>query len=112
MRWSVSEKDLEGVTPQKARDLVTRCFFEAQKETLAEAKKKLGSAPTDTELRENVLRMVKMAFKETGGDFDSPTKDSLMRAIDVLARKAASWGTPPEIINHHKGEIEKILKRL
>jgi len=55
---------------------------------------------------------VRLAFREGAADFDYPTKDSLMAAVQILARKSQQWGTPPEIAEHHKAQIERVLKIL
>ena len=108
-RWFLENADLMDVTPVKARDLIVRCFFEAQKESFAAAGKAMGKTEGEVELRTIVAGAVRAAFRESGGDFDHPTKSSLMAAVEVLARKAQRWGTPPEIVQHHRGQIEKIL---
>jgi hypothetical protein len=47
VRWSIDPKDLAGIDPLKARELITTCFTEAQKETLARIKEKLGATAGD-----------------------------------------------------------------
>jgi hypothetical protein len=108
-RWCVSEGDLRDLNPAKARDLIIRCFYEAQKETFARAKQRLGTPSDDEDVHRSVVAAVRLAFKETGGDFGEPTKESLAKVVECLAEKATSWGTPQDIVNHHKGEIRKVL---
>jgi|GEM_PF-4110122 hypothetical protein len=36
----------------------------------------------------------------------------LIRVVDILGRKAMVWGTPQDIIEHHKQEIGKVLGSL
>lgn len=110
--WCVTEEDLQDLDAVKARDLVIRCFFEAHKETYAAAKAKLGVPTGDDEVRRSIVAAVRLAFREVGADFDHPTKEALTQVIDVLGRKAAAWGTPKEVVEHHKGEIRKVLARL
>jgi hypothetical protein len=110
--WSVGASELAGMEPAQARDLIVRCFFEAQKETFARAQSHFGPVPDDASLLATVQGAVRLAFREAGGDFDHPTVRALNDSVNVLARKAASWGTPAEVIAHHKGEIEKVLKAL
>ena len=107
-RWSLKESDLDDLSPLKARDLIIKCFFEAQKETFARAKQDLGIAK-DEELMTSVVGSVRLAFRGVEEDFDNPTKKSLLKVVGSLARKAASWGTPQDIINYHKSQIEKII---
>ncbi|MFZ0735218.1 MAG: hypothetical protein WAM79_23070 [Candidatus Sulfotelmatobacter sp.] len=52
---------------------------------------------------------MRLAFREAEEDYDHPSVDGLMKVVQVLARKSATWGTPPEIIAHHKREIARVL---
>jgi hypothetical protein len=108
-RWGLASSDLENLTPIKARDLLVQCFFEAQRETFARSSKALARDHSDDEVRKSVATMVKMAFKETGGSYDQPTKASIAKAVGALTQKAAAWGTPADIIEHHRVQIERIL---
>ncbi len=101
-RWSPSKEDLKGLNPVKARDLIIKCFFEAQKETFASVKKELGTTPTEESIMNSVTSAIRVAFKEANGSFDNPTKEDLSNVVQILSRKASSWGTPPDIIENHK----------
>jgi len=111
-KWVVPATDLVGLTPEKARELIVRCFLEAQKETFARARERLGQTPTEATLLASVEGAVRLAFRESGGDFDRPTAQSLEKVVEVLARKAGSWGTPEDVIHHHKGQIGRVLSVL
>lgn len=109
-RWSPSESELADMNPLKARDLIITCFFEAQKETFARSRQQLGLQSGEKELHTSIESAIKLVMKETGGDFDHPTRESLAKAVEVLARKASSWGTPEDIIEHHKKLIQNVLR--
>ena len=111
-RWRVQAADLVSLTPEKARDLITRCLLEAQKETFARNEQVLGHMPGDRELQSIVEGTVRLAFRETKQDYDNPTRQSLMKVVEVLARKSSSWGTPAEIIENHKEQIARVLRSL
>ena len=111
-RWTVEESDFRNITPLKARGLIIECFFDAQKETFARTKQQLGKVASDSEIRSSVEGALKLAFKEAGEDFEKPTKASLAKVVDILGRKAMVWGTPQDIIEHHKQEIGKVLGSL
>jgi|SRR5208282_3149526 len=111
-RWNVQPTDLVGLTPEKARDLITRCLLEAQKETFAENEQMLGHMPGEGELQTIVEGAVRLAFRETNQDYDNPTPQGLMKVVEVLARKSSSWGTPAAIIEHHKKQIAQVLRCL
>jgi len=111
--WKLSESHLADLTPERARDLVVECFYFAQHETFARTKRKLGMTHLDeASLRASLVGAVRLAFEETGGDYEHPTAASLRSAIAVLARKAESWGTPRDIIQHHADQIGGLLGRL
>ncbi|TAL24192.1 MAG: hypothetical protein EPN94_07895 [Nitrospirae bacterium] len=111
-RWELCEADLEDITPEKARDLIIKCFYEAQKETFIRARKQIGVRSSDEDIHASVAAGVRQASKETGGDFEKPTKEGLAKVLEVLAKRSASWGTPQDIIEHHKKQIRIILERL
>ncbi len=111
-RWAISEDDLNDLDAFKARDIIVKCFFEAQKETFARSRETLGLTTDNEKIYSNVIAAVRLAFKEEGENFDIPTKDSLIKVVNVLARKAASWGTPTNIIEYHKEQIQRVLKVL
>lgn len=111
--WKLTEAHLAQLTPLRARDLVVECFYFAQHETLERTRMKLGAAHHDeAAIRASVVGAVRLAFKETGGEYDRPTATSLAAAIAVLARKAEAWGTPEDIVRHHHDQIVGMLRRL
>lgn len=111
-KWFLKESDLGDLTPSKVRSLIIECFYEAQKETFRNIKKQIGANSTDEEIRKTVIAGIKLAFKKVGADFEKPTKDSLLLVVAYLARQAASWGTPPDIIQHHKTQLQKVISFL
>ena len=111
-RWNLEPTDLVNVTPAKARDLITRCLLEAQRETFVHSEERLGHRPGDDDLQTIVEGAVRLAFREAQQDYDNPTREGLVSVVGVLARKSASWGTPPEIIEHHKRQIARVLQCL
>ena len=111
-RWTVSPRDLQGMSEERARDLIVRCFIEAQKETFQHARERLGASTDEGSIQKTMMTSVRMAFTEVGGDFDHPTPDSLQKVVEKLGRAAMSWGTPTEIIQHHQMQIQRVLERL
>jgi hypothetical protein len=111
-QWCPTDAELKNLTIEKARDMVVNCFFEAQKETLARAKERLGRIPDDATLHRDVENIVRLTFKEQGFSFDSPTQETLGAVVMQLAQKAGAWGTPKDIIEHHRVLIGKIFSHL
>lgn len=111
-RWYLQTADLQNLNPQKARDLIIKCFFEAQKETFKRAKQKFGKTSDDADILQRITSVVKITFQQVDGDFEQPTKAALLKVMEKLAKMSASWGTPEDIIEHHKKQIERLLNEL
>jgi hypothetical protein len=111
-KWFASLRDTMFLTPVKARDTIINCFFTAQRETFVRMKEKAHSFVSAKEIKSTVTAAVRAVFKEIGADFDKPRKSDLIKVVQILATKAKSWGTPDDIVQHHKSEIEKILNAL
>jgi hypothetical protein len=111
-KWCPSLTDTVDPTPIKVRSLLIECFLEAQKSTMERAGTTLGSHTDIDTLRASVEKVIRAGFKEVNGNYDNPTKADLEKILVVLSRKAAAWGTPPEIIDHHKKEMSKVIEML
>lgn len=111
--WLVPESEFRNLSNARARDLIVECFFQAQNETFVRAKQRVGSQAFDEpSIRAAVVGAVRVAIKEVGGDFDRPTADVLAKMVEVLARKAEAWGTPPDVIAHHRAQVNRLLAAL
>jgi hypothetical protein len=111
--WKLPESAFVDLTPARARDLVVDCFFFAQHETFARAKEKvMARHMDDASLHASIVSAVRLAFRECDGDYDQPTLASLAKVVAVLERKAEAWGTPTDIVQHHRGEVEIMLRRM
>ncbi len=107
--WTVGEGELLGLDAMGARDLIIECFFHAQSETFTRTKTMLGREVNDETLRRSVEAAVRVAFENSGGDFDDPNAESVAKAVESLARSASSWGTPLAVIEHHRRQAERII---
>ena len=63
VRWDLSDSDLLDMTPIKARDLIVECFYQAQKETISDAGRRIGQAQNQAELRNTVSGAVRLALE-------------------------------------------------
>jgi hypothetical protein len=111
-KWFASMRDTMFLTPLKARDTITNCFYTAQKETFARMKEKTNPYVSDPEIKKTVIAGIRAVFKEIGADFDHPRSNDLVKVVEILSVKAKSWGTPDDIIEHHKEQIKKVLDAL
>ncbi len=111
-RWTCPPEDLRDLTPEKVKQLILTCFFEAQQETFLQAKRRIGSQGDKASLKSSLEAAVRLAFQEAGGDYNHPDKATLQRVVEILGRKATAWGTPKDIIAHHANQIRQALNRL
>ena len=68
--------------------------------------------PSSARWKKLVEGAVRLAFRSSGGDFEAPTRESLMAAVEKLAAKAAGMGTPADVIEYHRGQLAKVFAAL
>ena len=100
--------DLGGeVTPLMVREALVLCFYEAHCE---DSKLIIGNA--DEEATKFYCRnTVEKAFIECGGDFEHPTKESLLGAIQKLMEFSKSFRNP-DVIKKHADEISRLVQKI
>ncbi len=74
--------------------------------------KKANTPHGEKDVIASIIAAVKLAFSECHGDFDNPSKESLEQVVKFLAERAATWGTPKDIIDHHASQMHKVIGRL
>lgn len=111
-RWCVTSAELVGIDEVKARDLLVECFYCAQHQTFQRAKEQIGLSWDERSVRRSVNGAVRVAFRRVGAEWDSPTRPGLEAVLQELADKSSTWGTPEEVIDHHRKEMGKVLNRL
>ncbi len=99
----------ERLSPSVARELLVDCFTVAHGPNFAETKSQLGLETDDGAVRESVQTIIRLAFKQTGGNFDNPTRDDLVKVVNVLAERSLGWGTPPDVVFQHHSEMMRTL---
>ena len=102
------------VTPVMVRDAIIRCFVLAHRDVL-EKMKEYGDVGSKQEFEKtkklDVEILIKKMFSEVGGDFDNPTRESIVKVCDKLAEFSKSFRRP-EIIKRHYGEIMKLINKM
>jgi hypothetical protein len=111
-RWSVGPVTLASITPEKARDLLVECFVTAQEETFRKTRQRLHMPTSQGELERAIAGVVRRAFTDCGHDFERPTVQALEDVADHLARQAAQFGTPGDVVQHHRAEFAKVTDAL
>lgn len=92
----------EEVTPNSVRNAIITCFCVAHSEQTG-----LGEVD-NLETRRYCTEIVKKAFIETKGDFEHPTKDSLISTLPWLAQFSKSF-RDQMVINAHMAEIQHLI---
>lgn len=100
--------NLEGeITPLMVRDALALCFYEAHC-----ADSGLATGGEDEEMNKTYCRnTVEKAFIDSGGDFEHPTKESILGAMQKLMEFSKSF-RDPSIIERHASEIMKLVEKL
>ncbi|MFO8078568.1 MAG: hypothetical protein R6U21_08015 [Thermoplasmatota archaeon] len=104
----------ETVTPVKVRDAIIHCFCEADDEIMDQLFQScdFGSAEEGEQKKlKHVEILIKKMFQEVNGDFDNPTKESLIGVIDKCAAYAGSV-RDKETINKNYDAIMSLIERL
>lgn len=87
------------------RDAISLCFFEAH---CIDA----GIEEENKEINKVYCReIVKKAFSDSGGDFDHPTKSSILHALEKLAEFSRNF-RDPSVIQKHMDEIMVLVGKL
>lgn len=94
------------ITPIQIRDAIVERFFQIHHtETGFETKIK-------EKISHNYCKtIIQNAFKKTGGDFDHPTKQSILNSMNELAKFSLNFHDQ-ETIKKYIQEIKPLIKRL
>jgi len=100
----------EKLTPQLVRDELLNCFESANREFATVMKQPV----TGEALKEQVKNFVQTVFNGCGVNFDHPTKQGILTAIDQCKAKAERMMGPQgnAIIQHHYDEMMKLVSRM
>lgn len=113
-QWNINISDLDDLSPVKVRDLIIECLYKAERETFLRIKNEsnISSNENEKEIREYIETRVKIAFDTVGGNFEHPTKESLSNVAVVIAKMSTLFGTPKNVIEFHKGQMQRLIKAL
>jgi len=108
--------DLEkNITPVNVREAIIECFFQAhgeiEKKNLKELQADFGESGMARLTRAHTERIIRKSFKETGGNFERPSKKEIIACMDWLAEYSKNFRAP-EIIKKHYSQIMKLVDRL
>ena len=90
------------VTPMMVRDAMVTCFYEAHCDDAGFSEKMpVGYCE----------ELVRKAFKDTGGDYEQPTKEAIMLALGGLAEFSSNFRTN-DVIQKHYNQMLTLANRL
>jgi len=102
------------ITPIMVRDAIIDCFTKAHSDVLEEMKdySNVESKEKIEKMKqETVKSLIESKFKEVGGDFNNPTRTTLMQVIMKLAEYASEF-RDPSVIDKHFDEIMQLINKL
>ena len=102
------------ITLIMVRDALIICFFEAHSKDLDQMKSQLNFMDDkhfeDFKWRD-VEALIRLKFEEVGGDFNNPTKESLIKVVSQL-KDYSKLFRDQSIIEKHAGEILSLIEKL
>ena len=103
----------ENITPEQVRDAIVQCFLKAHSDILKDFKsyENLSEEEFEKIKLTDVLTLIRNFFYETNGDFDKPTKESLLKVIDKLANFSKKFRSSEEVDEHHK-ELTLLINKI
>ncbi len=102
------------IKPEDVRDAIIECFTQAHGEALEDLKnynKNLTEVSFEEIKRINIRQMVRNYFNEVGGDYDHPTRDSIVKITEKLKEFANNF-RDQKLIEEHFKEIKILLEKL
>lgn len=97
----------EPITPLMVRDAMSLCLYVAHCQDFVPGGEKNGK----TMSREDCRDIVEKAFADCGGDFENPTKESILCAMKELRELAKSF-REPAVINEHASKIMQLVEKI
>ena len=103
----------DDITPNMVRDAIVQCFFEADIEVLKELfmKSDFDSIEDKNIGKKHVEIVIKKMFNDVKGDFNNPTKESLINVVNKC-KKFAGLFRDKDTIEKHANEIMMLINKL
>ncbi|UCB47301.1 MAG: hypothetical protein JSV25_07800 [Spirochaetota bacterium] len=110
--WKITEKDTYGLNTTKARDLMIRCFTYAHLEEALNKKKNRVTYNDFETVRDSLVAEVKISFNQVDENFEKPTRQGLLKVLNLLVEKQLNRGASKSIINSHYRQLNSAIQRL
>jgi len=103
----------DDINPCMVRDAIVECFFEAHTEELKQLFQisDLKSDKNKEMSKKHIILLIKKMFDEVNGDFNNPTKESLIDVVEKC-KEFAGFFRDKEIIKKHATEIMTLINKL
>jgi glutamyl/glutaminyl-tRNA synthetase len=104
----------KSINPKDVRDAIIECFTQAHTESLFDLEdynKNLSKIELEEIKRINTRQMIRNFFEETGGHYDNPTKESILKMLEKLKEFAQNF-RDKSIIEKNFNEILILIKKL
>ncbi|NTW22953.1 hypothetical protein HGA34_05470 [Candidatus Falkowbacteria bacterium] len=104
----------KSISPEDVRDAIVECFVAAHQEQLDELKDYVDDESKDNfeEMKRiNVRQLMRSMFSQAGGDFDNPSKEAILAALEEIKKFAVNFRNQ-KIVAKHYGEIAKLVALL
>ncbi|MCE5203071.1 MAG: hypothetical protein ABFC80_00940 [Coriobacteriales bacterium] len=96
----------------EARDIMFECCYTLHGPHFELTKSSLGIRSDEQRVKQSVKGMLRLAFKRVDGDYDRPTRDHLLKVIEVMSEQSLSWGTPEDVVDRHMNELRRVMARV
>lgn len=94
------------LSPLNVRDALIDCFYKAHCEDTG-----LADASDSKTIKEYCRNITEQAFIKTNGEYEKPTKESIMNVVGYLVEFSKSF-RDPTIIEKHRGEILQLIQAI
>lgn len=99
----------ERVSPFEVREHLLRCFANENSERFAAQERALGRFSDGIAAVET---MVRLAFRQVGGNFERPCRATLTRVANLLSERSLEWGASPDDVFHCHENIMRQIARV
>ena len=101
------------INPCMVRDAIVQCFYEADIEVLEKLflKSDFKSDNIKEIGKKHIIIVIRKMFDDVNGDFNNPTKESLIDVVEKC-KEFAGLFRDKEIIEKHANEIMSLINKL
>gem|GEM_PF-5297722 len=99
----------ERVSPFEVREHLVRCFASENSERFAEQERALGRRSDGIAAVES---MVRLAFKQVGGNFERPSRATLTQVANLLAERSLQWGASADDVFACHANLMQYIARI